>query len=428
MVRWALRSLMMVMVTGVAGLAILPDALRAQEATGSAIVYGSPLAGTVLIGGEPLVIEERVAGVPSDPGLGAFELELAFDSNSISLTVEEGPFLGSTGRDTTCGFTPLSPVRVLYFCSSTGPEPGAWDQGVLARLVVYPAPDLLLRPSNASGRLVLIDNQFAGTRLSNTEGSLIPLRQVYDVAVAVLALEGDLDKDCRVNIVDEQLISGRFPAVFGSLFYDPFFDLQPVTGDNDIDIKDLQFVFGRDGHNCETPQPTPPVSVTPEIPTVIAATRTPTASATATSTPTRTHTPTATITSTPTITPTKTSTPIGGNATATKTAKPTKTPTPGHTAEASKTPRKGTPTPNRTTAAKTPTRVSTVIGGGGHRTPTPMRTVLTGGPRRPTGLPSSGGGGLDRQQGITLLVVALTLVVGSAGVVAMRRFVERDED
>jgi hypothetical protein len=41
------------------------------------------------------------------------------------------------------------------------------------------------------------------------------------------------------------------------LTYDPFFDLEPNTTptDFDIDIKDLQFVFGRNGSNCIDPIP-----------------------------------------------------------------------------------------------------------------------------------------------------------------------------
>ena len=71
----------------------------------------------------------------------------------------------------------------------------------------------------------------------------------------------------------------RYGAFFGLLLYDQFYDLEPSPhGDFDIDIKDLQFVFGRDGRECPSPTPTP----------------TATSTFTPTNTPTYTHTPTPT--------------------------------------------------------------------------------------------------------------------------------------
>ncbi len=39
---------------------------------------------------------------------------------------------------------------------------------------------------------------------------------------------------------------------------DPWFDLEPALKDFDIDIKDLQKVFSRDGSTCQNPLPPQP--------------------------------------------------------------------------------------------------------------------------------------------------------------------------
>jgi hypothetical protein len=87
-----------------------------------------------------------------------------------------------------------------------------------------------------------------------TSGGLTP--DCGDAVITVRMLEGDVDLDCDVDIVDEQQLAFRYGTFFGSLFYDPFYDLEPkLTGDFDLDIKDVQFVFGRDGSTCANPQP-----------------------------------------------------------------------------------------------------------------------------------------------------------------------------
>jgi hypothetical protein len=54
-----------------------------------------------------------------------------------------------------------------------------------------------------------------------------------------------------VNVLDEAAIAWRYGSFFGSLLYDPWYDLQPNLKDYDIDIKDLQKVWGRQGSVCE---------------------------------------------------------------------------------------------------------------------------------------------------------------------------------
>jgi hypothetical protein len=77
-------------------------------------------------------------------------------------------------------------------------------------------------------------------------------------------LEGDVNLDCNVDVLDEQGIAFRYGSSFGLVLYDKFFDLEPNAADSDIDIKDLQFVFGRDGSTCQDPMPDqPPVESEP---------------------------------------------------------------------------------------------------------------------------------------------------------------------
>jgi hypothetical protein len=59
-------------------------------------------------------------------------------------------------------------------------------------------------------------------------------------------------------VSDEQTIAYHYPSSFGSLTYDRWFDLEPVARDLDIDIKDLQKVFGRDSSSCQHPVPAQP--------------------------------------------------------------------------------------------------------------------------------------------------------------------------
>ncbi len=64
--------------------------------------------------------------------------------------------------------------------------------------------------------------------------------------------------DCVVDVFDTQQIAFRWGAAKGSLLYQAWSDLEPsgqVKGDGDIDIKDLQFVYGRFGSTCAAPHP-----------------------------------------------------------------------------------------------------------------------------------------------------------------------------
>lgn len=62
----------------------------------------------------------------------------------------------------------------------------------------------------------------------------------------------DFNGDHDVDVTDEQLIAYRYGAFFGHPLYNKRYDVEPGywEHDLDIDIRDLQRVFGRDGMSC----------------------------------------------------------------------------------------------------------------------------------------------------------------------------------
>jgi len=68
----------------------------------------------------------------------------------------------------------------------------------------------------------------------------------------------DNNDDGAVDVIDNQRAAAHYGAVIGNPApswprYDPLFDIEPFiasNGDGDIDVKDLQKVFGRNGAWC----------------------------------------------------------------------------------------------------------------------------------------------------------------------------------
>jgi hypothetical protein len=320
-----------------------------------------------------LVLTEEVANIPAGVHVGSFQFLVYYTRDIVQVSVAEGPFLGSTGRQTHCWLEETE-NRLRFGCASTGSEPGPTGSGVLAYLTVKPNPSITIRPTLGNGIWVRFVNDRSEAKLGDELGETIAVEEVGNATVLVRSLEGDLNYDCGVNVIDEQAVSGRYGTHLGTWPYQSFYDLEPVLPDSDIDVKDLQFVFGRDGSTCEEPLPPQPED-TP--------TPTPTATQTVTVTPTLTSTPggpTATPTPTntpggPTATPTLTNTPGGPTATPTLTHTPgpgtpevTPTPTPTVAGTKTATPERHTRTP--TPALDTPTAESTV-------TPTPAAVIIT---------------------------------------------------
>ncbi|MEX1255002.1 MAG: hypothetical protein WEE64_11755, partial [Dehalococcoidia bacterium] len=82
-----------------------------------------------------------------------------------------------------------------------------------------------------------------------------------DSELTIRWLEGDVNGDCAVDVRDEQLLAFRWGTKLGALLYNDRFDLEPsgqINSDGDIDIKDVQFVYGRHGSTCAMPHPDQP--------------------------------------------------------------------------------------------------------------------------------------------------------------------------
>lgn len=283
-----------------------------------------------------LTVNEEVANIPSNEHIGGFEFVVYFSRSIVNVTVTEGPFLASTGRHTEC-HQEQTDNWLRFGCTSTGSEPGPTGSGILAYLTL--TPNITFRPTLDNGIWVHLIDSRSETHLTDELGNPVPVDEIEDSTILLRALEGDVNYDCRVNVIDEQSEAGRYGSIFGMLTYQVLFDLEPSIPDSDIDIKDIQFVYGRDQTTC---QEFPPPELTP-TPTSAAGTPTPTSTSPATpgtTTPTPTLTP---ATTTPTVTP-------GGSVTPTT---PTRTPPSSHHTH--------TPTPSSPTASPVPGATSTAI-------------------------------------------------------------------
>jgi uncharacterized repeat protein (TIGR01451 family) len=215
----------------------------------------------------PLTIYELVSNPGNDPdGVGAYEFQLKFDHKIFDIEIADTSWLSNGGtRTVDCSMTIITENDIRWGCVSQGPVPGQVNPGVAAIITVYPEPDMYLRltPGQENGvfRMLLDENcelaDVLGDPLRLANGDLAPgilpgglVEVCSDMGITVRILEGDLNLDCVVNLLDEQAIAFRYGAVFGTLYYDPWYDLEPWNKDYDIDIKDLQKVWGRQGSAC----------------------------------------------------------------------------------------------------------------------------------------------------------------------------------
>jgi len=235
-------------------------------------------------GAGSLVIDEVVSNVSGDPdGVGAFEVQIKFDHKIFDIEADATDWLEAGGtRDVFCTPTIITENWIMLGCVSKDPTPGdgnvppgVKDSGVAATLTVTPEEDLVhrLTPGQRNGfvRTILDENcelaDIWGDPLKDASGALLPgiepgglIAVCGDTTLTVRILEGDLDLDCEVTVADDQEIAERYGAQGGfgqpaTLLYGPWWDLEPPGGDGDIDIKDLQKVYGRNGSTCEDPFP-----------------------------------------------------------------------------------------------------------------------------------------------------------------------------
>lgn len=249
-----------------------------------------------------LRVVEFASGVVTDPanpvaGLGAYEFQVEYDNfviksvNPCDIVFGDFPQISGVGAgrprgpvdelassaingdcnpeagqpgtsNGTCTMSFVLENIIRFGCVTRGQIAGPQGSFALASLDLIPHGDLAndIFPGNNNGVVTIIKDNgcelvdiYGHPVLGSINGGLTPV--CGDLAVTVRILEGDLNLDCKVTVADEQAIASRYGGFFGSLLYSKWFDLEPATHDLDIDIKDLQKVFGRDGSTCQNPIP-----------------------------------------------------------------------------------------------------------------------------------------------------------------------------
>ena len=191
--------------------------------------------------------------------LGAFQFEVRFDPNSVCVSVAPGPDWTAVNNAICSTVAAKGIVRFGCVTAKKGHTmSGLLPAKPLAFISVRPQPRLysVLRPNQDNGIPVQIMNQ--GCQLADEQGHTIPIFSCESADITFRFLEGSVSASCSVSVVDAQAIAFRWGAALGSLLYTPFMDLVPsgqIKGDGVIDIKDLQFVFGRLNSTCTRPWP-----------------------------------------------------------------------------------------------------------------------------------------------------------------------------
>jgi uncharacterized repeat protein (TIGR01451 family) len=238
-----------------------------------------------------LVVGEVITNVNDPEGAGAYEFQIKFDHKIFDIEVTDTGVLYSTGRVPGlyggCLNTIINENSILFGCVSKDPDSappitlGPKGSGTYAMIELVPEGDLKYRltPGQQNGvvRKILDENcelaDIYGDPLATASGRLLEgilpgglVEDCDDLDVTVRILEGDLNLDCAVTVVDDQMIAYRYGASFGNLLYDPWFDLEPALKDFDIDIKDLQKVFGRNGSVCSQSGSLQDGTIPPQVP------------------------------------------------------------------------------------------------------------------------------------------------------------------
>jgi hypothetical protein len=203
-----------------------------------------------------------VSADPKDPTatqqVGGFEMNVLFDEDLICVNLAAGAYwTGTAGAvcfidDKDQGLQPDGLARIG--CVIKGKPATVSSSLQLAVITVRPQPELysLITADQDNGVNAQILN--SGCNLSDMQGHPIKKIGCDDSEVTIRWLEGDVNGDCAVNVRDQQILAFRWGAEIGSgALYNPRFDLEPsgqINNDGDIDIKDVQFVYGRHGSVC----------------------------------------------------------------------------------------------------------------------------------------------------------------------------------
>jgi hypothetical protein len=214
---------------------------------------------------ERLSIPIPVLPDPKDPSLsqqlGAFEFEVHFDDTKVCVNIVPGAAAANMlcvveDKDSS-SLEGVARIGCVTLGKTGFPDTTTKAGKHLADVVVRPQPDVYsqAKPNQDNGVGVQINNVLC--ELADLQGHPIPVFSCEDADLTIRYLEGDVAPDCSVNALDTQAIAFRWGVEKGSLIYVEFMNLEPSgpQADDDIDIKDLQFVFGRFGSTCKVPHP-----------------------------------------------------------------------------------------------------------------------------------------------------------------------------
>jgi hypothetical protein len=192
--------------------------------------------------------------------IGSFEFEVRYDAKLVTVVIEPGA-LFAVRPEVDCASI-QGEAFVRFRCVTKG-KPGDTPvgPGTLAVVRVRATTDVysMLIPSQENGIASQLINQ--DCNVNDLQGHPIKTAGCNDAAVTIRYLEGDVHADCVVDIHDQQQIAFRWGSNEGQLLYNSRYDLEPSApplGDGDIDVKDLQTVFGRHGSTCKVPHPPQP--------------------------------------------------------------------------------------------------------------------------------------------------------------------------
>jgi len=185
--------------------------------------------------------------IEKSKNLGGFEVTVKFDPATVQVEspadVTLGPFLGSAGRNTMLlGPSIDNTVGTVSFGGvSYGTQPSLNGDGVLATV----------RFKAMANREITSDITFQAAQIADPDGKALALSNGIGNKIHVLLQCADVDTDCDVDVVDIQLVSGRWNSRRGDSRYDARYDLDnQCQGDGDIDIVDIQICAGQWGWKC----------------------------------------------------------------------------------------------------------------------------------------------------------------------------------
>ncbi|MDZ4277736.1 MAG: hypothetical protein U1B78_01225, partial [Dehalococcoidia bacterium] len=215
---------------------------------------GSTNSATLVVG-----LDSPIATVPdpkdpdADQELGAFEFDVKYDEDKVCVDITAGPAAAnmicaiedSVSKPNLEG---VARIGCVTLGKNTFPDTSTQAGRILAILTVKPQPDnySVIKPNQDNGNATQLLN--AGCELADLQGHPISTTGVCaDADVTIRYLEGDVEPSCSVSTLDTQAIAFRWGANKGSLLYNDRFNLEPsgAQEDQDVDIKDLQFVYGR---------------------------------------------------------------------------------------------------------------------------------------------------------------------------------------